>query len=195
MNPILMIGLVALLPLTALVTVIQKRPFYALISRGIMGTVAALIYAAMGAPDVALTEALMGTLLTVLLYLIAVRSSMVVQIGWLETHESLPMPNGSACDPLFEPIRRCCHSHYLELEIVRFTDRSAMNRALRRGHIHAVFGPSESGHGEENTTGQSGSPGYVLRLAQHDRSLTPLFQTCFSDGRIAVVKSAGTEKG
>jgi putative multicomponent Na+:H+ antiporter subunit B len=195
MNPVLMIGLVALLPLTALVTVIQKRPFYALISRGIMGMVAALIYAAMGAPDVALTEALMGTLLTVLLYLIAVRSSMVVQIGWLETHESLHLPNGSACDPLFEPIRRCCHSHYLELEIVRFTDRSAMNQALRRGHIHAVFGPSESDNEEENTAEEASSPRYVLRLAQHDRSLTRLFQTCFSDGRIAVVKSAGPEKG
>ncbi len=195
MNPVLMIGLVALLPLTALVTVIQKRPFYALISRGIMGTVAALIYAAMGAPDVALTEALMGTLLTVLLYLIAVRSSMVVQIGWLETHESFPLPNGSACDPLFEPIRRCCHSHSLELEIVRFTDRSAMNRALRRGHIHAVFGPSESDHPGKNAAGESTSARYVLRLAQHDRSLTRLFQSCFYDGRIDVVKSAGREKG
>ena len=62
--------MVALLPITALITVLQQRPYYALISRGIMGVVAVMIYAAFGAADVALTEALVGTLLTVLLFAI-----------------------------------------------------------------------------------------------------------------------------
>lgn len=68
--------IVLLLPLVAGLLVFQKNPYYALVIRGILGAIASLIYALLGAADVALTEALVGTMLSVTLYAIAIRSSM-----------------------------------------------------------------------------------------------------------------------
>lgn len=68
--------IVMLLPLSGALLVSQKNPFHALVIRGILGAVASLVYAILGAADVALTEALVGTMLSTTLYAIAVRSSM-----------------------------------------------------------------------------------------------------------------------
>lgn len=68
--------IVLLLPLSGALLVSQKNPFHALVIRGILGAVASLVYAILGAADVALTEALVGTMLSTTLYAIAVRSSM-----------------------------------------------------------------------------------------------------------------------
>lgn len=74
----------ALLPLTAYLTVSQGNPYQTMIMRGILGAIAALLYAILGAADVALTEALMGTLLAITLYAITVRSSLVMNLGVIE---------------------------------------------------------------------------------------------------------------
>jgi putative multicomponent Na+:H+ antiporter subunit B len=45
-----------------------------------LGSIAALIYASVGAPDVALTEVLVGTLLSAILYIITIRACYTVLI-------------------------------------------------------------------------------------------------------------------
>ncbi|MEO1003338.1 MAG: hydrogenase subunit MbhD domain-containing protein [Cyanobacteria bacterium J06638_7] len=91
----LLLPITALLPLTAILVVLQSNPYQTLVMRGILGAVAALIYALLGAADVALTEALVGTLLSTTLYAVALRSSMVLRLG---------RPAGSA--PLPAELRR-----------------------------------------------------------------------------------------
>lgn len=81
MTDIYVYVIIALLPLTALMSVLQVNPYNALVIRGILGAVAVLVYAVLGAADVALTEALVGTLLAVSLYVIAVRSSLIMRLG------------------------------------------------------------------------------------------------------------------
>ena len=76
----LLLPITALLPLTALLLVSQENPYQTLVLRGILGSVATLIYALLGAPDVALTEALVGTLLSTTLYAVALRSSMALRL-------------------------------------------------------------------------------------------------------------------
>jgi putative multicomponent Na+:H+ antiporter subunit B len=90
----LLLPITALLPLTALLLVSQSNPYQTLVLRGILGSVATLLYALLGAPDVALTEALVGTLLSTTLYAIALRSSMVLR---LEDRRRDP---SAAVDPL-----------------------------------------------------------------------------------------------
>ncbi len=75
------VAIAALLPITACMVVTQVNPYHALVIRGILGAVAALVYALFGAADVALTEALVGTMLSITLYAIAVRSSMRMRLG------------------------------------------------------------------------------------------------------------------
>jgi len=82
----LLLPITALLPVTALLLVSQSNPYQTLVLRGILGSVATLIYALLGAPDVALTEALVGTLLSTTLYAVALRSSMALRLDDRRSH-------------------------------------------------------------------------------------------------------------
>lgn len=76
----LLLPVTALLPLTAVLLVSRADPYQVLILRGVLGVVAALVYVLLGAADVALTEAMVGTLLSTTLYAVALRSSMVLRL-------------------------------------------------------------------------------------------------------------------
>ena len=76
----LLLPITALFPLTAILLVTQSNPYQSLVLRGILGSVATLVYALLGAPDVALTEAMVGTLLSTTLYAVALRSSMALRL-------------------------------------------------------------------------------------------------------------------
>jgi putative multicomponent Na+:H+ antiporter subunit B len=132
-------AIVALLPVTALMLVSQSNPYNALILRGILGAIAALIYAILGAADVALTEALMGTLLSISLYAIAVRSSMVVRVGILNGETTVDAP-------LENDLRAIFSKHYLRLELVAYDDVSTLRQALLDRTIHTtiVLNPDRS---------------------------------------------------
>jgi putative multicomponent Na+:H+ antiporter subunit B len=78
----LILPITALLPLTAMLLVSQANPYQTLVLRGILGSVATLLYALLGAPDVAITEALVGTLLSTTLYAVALRSSMALRLSF-----------------------------------------------------------------------------------------------------------------
>lgn len=91
--------IVMLLPLSAGLLVSQTNPFHALIIRGILGAVAALVYAVLGAADVALTEALVGTMLSTTLYAVAVRSSMQTAAELSNTKVSGPYPLENSRNP------------------------------------------------------------------------------------------------
>ena len=76
----LLLPITALLPLVSVLMVCQDNPYQALMLRGVFGSVATLLYVLLGAPDVALTEAMVGTLLSTTLYVIALRSSMTLRL-------------------------------------------------------------------------------------------------------------------
>ena len=142
------VAIVALLPLTACMLVFQVNPYHALIIRGILGAVAALVYALFGAADVALTEALVGTMLSITLYAVAVRSSMSMRLGILEqdsafiesTPEHIPPP-----ERLLPALRKLLRQHHMRLELVPYNNVQALQTALDAKEIHAVCTLSESG--------------------------------------------------
>lgn len=124
----------ALLPLSACMLVFQVNPYHALVIRGVLGAVAAMVYAVLGAADVSLTEALMGTMLAISLYAIAIRSSLVLRLGILEDEaEGEPYFR-----QLMENFRTIVAKHYMRLELVPFTNTQALHRALMEKEIHAT---------------------------------------------------------
>ena len=62
-----------ILPFLGILLIKSNSPVQALIYRSFLGSIAALIYSLIGAPDVALTEVLVGTLLSTLIYIISIR--------------------------------------------------------------------------------------------------------------------------
>jgi putative multicomponent Na+:H+ antiporter subunit B len=142
--------IIALLPLTACMLVFQVNPYHALVIRGILGAVAALVYAVLGAADVALTEALVGTMLAITLYVVAVRSSLVMRLGILkdgtsEGSESLQDDGKAGCDfeELIDNLRTTISKYHLRLELVTYPDRQALNQGLIEKKIHATLTKSE----------------------------------------------------
>ncbi|KPQ33817.1 MAG: putative multicomponent Na+:H+ antiporter subunit B [Phormidium sp. OSCR] len=129
--------IVALLPLTAVMLVRSQNPYHALVIRGILGAVAALVYAVLGAADVALTEALVGTMLAITLYAVAVRSSLVLRVG-VEASEF----KGDRCDRfwglLWRELSGIFDSYYLRLELVTYASPEELHQALRNQDIHAI---------------------------------------------------------
>ena len=120
----LLLPVTALLPLTAILLVAQSNPYQTLVLRGILGAVSALIYALLGAADVALTEALVGTLLSTTLYAVALRSSMVLRVAVAAE----PPPQ-----PLCEQLRRWLDPLHLRMELLSAADPD----------LHAVLEPSD----------------------------------------------------
>jgi putative multicomponent Na+:H+ antiporter subunit B len=129
--------IVALLPLTAVMLVRSQNPYHALVIRGILGAVAALVYAVLGAADVALTEALVGTMLAITLYAVAVRSSLVLRLG-VEASKF----QGDRCDRfwglLWRELSGIFDTYYLRLELVTYPSSEALHQALRNQDIHAI---------------------------------------------------------
>jgi putative multicomponent Na+:H+ antiporter subunit B len=150
--------LTALLPLAAFMVVVQANPYHALVIRGILGAIAALIYSVFGAADVALTEALMGTMLAITLYAVAVRSSLVLRLGVLEDEKvesegdvlkvELTVESPRDFNSLMKDFRRIFSKYYLRIEVVPFTCAEALHRALMEKEIHASCVPVLDGNPE-----------------------------------------------
>lgn len=133
----------ALLPLSALMLVSQTNPYHALVIRGILGAVAALVYALFGAADVALTEALVGTMLSITLYAVAVRSSLNMKLGLLpEQCSQSESENDSPLNQYLEDVRSVLNRRHMRLELISYEDKSALQRALMEKEIHGICLPT-----------------------------------------------------
>ena len=150
-NAIYMVAITALLPLMAVLLVLQVNPYQALVIRGILGAIAALVYVLYGAADVALTEALVGTMLSITLYAIAVRSSMIVRVGVLDVGapdanvlKGVATTNGSvflSTQPL-TALENLFDKYHVRVELLPYADISALRNALKEKEIHAIYEPS-----------------------------------------------------
>lgn len=133
--------MVALLPIVASMLVFQVNPYHALVIRGMLGALSALVYTILGAADVALTEALVGTLLAVSLYAVAVRSSLVFQLGIVKESETDPQ-----FEEVAEKLRRIFKPWHLRVELVLYPDHESLQHALNHKEIHATCTRSTAYH-------------------------------------------------
>jgi putative multicomponent Na+:H+ antiporter subunit B len=132
----------ALLPLAAAMVIFQGNPYHALVIRGILGAIAALVYTVLGAPDVALTEALVGTLLAITLYAIAVRSSLVLRLGVLKDE----IDETTGMKKVIDRLTAIFSPYHMRVELVPYPDRDDLDQALINKEIHATCTP----HPEES---------------------------------------------
>ncbi|WP_413173717.1 DUF4040 domain-containing protein [Anabaena azotica] len=150
MNDSYLYLIIALLPLTAGLLVTQVNPYHALILRGVLGAVAAMVDAVLGAADVALTEALMGTMLSIALYAIAVRSSLVFRLGVME-NQLIQKNQDSNFQELINDFRSIFSKHYMRLEIVPYANNKTLHQALIEKEVHATCSPLAETEQEQET--------------------------------------------
>lgn len=164
--------LAALLPLSAGMLVCQVNPYHALVLRGVLGAIAALVYAILGAADVALTEALMGTLLAISLYAITVRSSLVLRLGALE--EGVEPEDFKQ---VIDNLRAVFRKRHMRLELVPYTNTQALQRALIEKEIHATCNRPEQ---LKQYFAASGVKAQPYQIATRIRRIYEIMQTEFS---------------
>ena len=133
--------IIALLPLSSCMVVFQVNPYHAMLVRGILGAIAALVYALLGAPDVALTEALVGTLLAITLYAVAVRSSLVMRLGVLEDGSIEAGEGSEQLQELMADLRIIFGKRHMRVELVPYTNMKALQRGLMEKDVHTTFAP------------------------------------------------------
>lgn len=137
----------ALLPLSAGLLVSQTNPYRALVIRGILGAIAAMVYAILGAADVALTEALVGTLLSVALCAVAVRSSLVLHVGILKDDATALEEPGkkSMCSIglLLDEFNRIFAKRQMNVELSFYSTDSDLKQALINQEVHVICLPEK----------------------------------------------------
>jgi putative multicomponent Na+:H+ antiporter subunit B len=153
--------------------ILQTNPYHALVVQGIVGAVATLVFAVLGAADVALTQALMGTLLAITLYAIAVRSSLVMRLGVLEdgaiNTDDKSLPDSQADDhfqQLMNDLRTIFHKHYMRVEVVPYTNTQALHRALMDKEIHATCARPEHDNQDSVATEDEQQPYHTTTRVQ-----------------------------
>lgn len=130
-------GITALLPLAAFMLVFQVNPYHALVIRGILGAVAALVYTVLGAADVALTEALVGTLLAIALYAVAVRSSLVLRLG-VQKETIADNSETNHFKQIIQDLRTIFSKHHMQVELISYPDVEDLQQALLDKEVHAI---------------------------------------------------------
>lgn len=147
----------ALLPLAASMLVFQTNPYHALVIRGVLGAIAALVYAILGAADVALTEALVGTLLAITLYAVAVRSSLVLRLGilkddFLAIEQDTDTAEVNHFKQQLAHLRVLLDKYHLRVELVPYLNHAGLNQALINKEIHVTYTQSDTkaGHIENS---------------------------------------------
>ena len=172
-----------LLPISALMLVSQANPYNALVLRGILGAMSALIYTILGAADVALTEALVGSFLATMLYAVAVRASLVLRLGVIENmaiahdleeeidrltdsegqERSVQIAETAVTDrnyhdldfnKLIDAIKNTFSKHYMRVELVPYGNVLELEQALVDRNVHATLYSSKTFTKPPNLGGQ-----------------------------------------
>ncbi|NEP43780.1 MAG: hypothetical protein F6K35_32970, partial [Okeania sp. SIO2H7] len=104
------------------------------------------------AADVALTEALVGTMLAITLYVVAVRSSLVMRLGIVKGVE---VEADSDFTKLISKIRQTINKYHLRLELVEYPNKQALEWALIGKEVHAICSKSEQLEPENEPTYQT----------------------------------------
>ncbi len=120
-----------LLPLTALLTLKQENILHAVMCRALFGVAAALLYSLLGAPDVAVTEVLVGALLVTLLYVVVFKRTRELRVGVTEAR----CLEGGACQMLAV----FCRERGFRERNIFFADEEDLVSALDEALVDAAF--------------------------------------------------------
>jgi putative multicomponent Na+:H+ antiporter subunit B len=184
--------LVALLPLSASMVVFQVNPYHALVIRGILGAMAATIYAVLGAADVSLTEALVGTMLAITLYAVAVRSSMVMRLGVLKDESN--QTDGETerhFGQLLDNLRTILGKRHMRLELVTYKDTQDLHQALMDKEVHATCTRLEDSDRNNGVHGDEKPPYHTVTRV---RRIYDIMQTELSSPATNLTYVSATEE-
>jgi uncharacterized MnhB-related membrane protein len=124
--------LLFLLPIVASIALFQRRRLYAIIGMTILSLLLAAVYLLSAAPDVAITEAALGSALVTFVYVLAIRKTGRLVVAAAETPGLLQRDGASMSGLEWDLLTALSQEMGLDL-VVRFAPRAEVDDMLRRG--------------------------------------------------------------
>lgn len=140
MKDALLVILILSLPVMAFLILREKHLLHAIIGRGMLGILAAVAYAFLGAPDVAITEALMGALLVTLLYVVVFVSAGEFRVGYVELPPLIQQKREELEGYMVELLRAFGTSVGLTPRFIPFSSREELLDELQNGVMDLAIG-------------------------------------------------------
>jgi putative multicomponent Na+:H+ antiporter subunit B len=97
-------------------------------------------------------------MLAITLYVVAVRSSLVMRIGVLEDKSSDADDDERHFGKLMDGLRTILSKHYMRLELVTYTNMQALHRALMDKEVHATCARPEDENQDDALHGNKKQP-------------------------------------
>ena len=140
-SDLLVIGAAAFIPILSVLTLREGHILHAIIGRGMLGIAAAIAYALMGAPDVAVTEALMGAFLVTLLYVVVFSTAGELRVGYVETPDLVYTGEGEPEGSLVDLLADFGKTAGIQPNFILFESRETLLDAVREGYMDLAIGP------------------------------------------------------
>ena len=120
--------------------VVQKRSLHGVILRLVLSTLVVGAYIYYMAPDVALTEAMVGALLTTYVYILVLRGMNALRVGFVDTKllfEKRPVGYDGIEYVL---LKKFCDSFGYKMEVKEYKSKEELWKALEKGEIDVACG-------------------------------------------------------
>jgi len=124
----------------SLYTIFTPIRLNAVIGRTALSVLAVLLYTLFSSPDVAIAEALLGALLTTLVYLIALKSRDRVKIGFTTVRLLFEKLGEAFMGFEYELLKRFCEKYDYRSEFVEFSSLEDLLEALNDGKVDVACG-------------------------------------------------------
>lgn len=125
----------------ALMTVIQRNPFHAVLMRMALSAVAVGAYALYLAPDVAIAEAMLGAILTTFVYILILKVPGRIRVGYVPVRFLFEEHSWGFEGIQYEIINKFAKDYGYKLEYERFENLDDLVDALESGYVDLGCGP------------------------------------------------------
>jgi len=119
----------------AFYTVFQKRFIQGVLGRTALSILAVALYVFLGAPDVAIAEALLGALLTTFVYILVIKNPGVLTVGMTPVRVLFEKRENAYMGLEYEVIHRFCKEYGYTLKIMEFERPEEVMEAVREGIV------------------------------------------------------------
>ena len=116
-------------------TIFTPARMFSVIGRTAISILATLLYTILAAPDVAIAEALLGALLTTLVYLIALKSRDRIKIGFTPVRLLFEKIGEAFTGFEYELMKNFCEKYDYGVEFVEYSSLEELIEALNEGKI------------------------------------------------------------
>lgn len=125
----------------AVYTVSRKKPLEAVFGRTVLSVVAVFLYTVASGPDVALAEALLGVMLSTIVYVSLFRKLGAIRVGFLPKERLFEKKDDTYAGLVYEILRVFAKKNGYDLVAISFSDTEELLSNFAEKNLEFICGP------------------------------------------------------